>query len=88
MHVAWLHRLVSLQLFKNKQFIVMSKMQKGVHGWCLTETWELCRMCYTSVGQGERDVFNKLVQQKWLDENNFYCARSFPEALWYTIRRC
>jgi hypothetical protein len=29
---------LSLQLFENNRFIVMSKMQRGVHGWFQRET--------------------------------------------------
>jgi hypothetical protein len=43
------NRLVSLQLFENNRFIVMSKMQKGVHGWFLPETCETTGLCQKTI---------------------------------------
>jgi hypothetical protein len=48
--------LVWLQFFDTNRFIVMSKMQKGVHGWFLSETCSGKPLCKRGNSDGRGGI--------------------------------
>jgi hypothetical protein len=48
--------LVWLQFFDTNHFIVMSKMQKGVHGWFLSETCSGKPLCKRGNSEGRGGI--------------------------------